>query len=182
MKTLIINGSPRKNGNTSDLVKLLVENLGGESVEVSAYHNKITPCLDCRACNKTKGCAIKDDMQKLYDDIYDNVVVASPLYDEDLPGPMISIKNRFNYVYANKRFAKIKNERKKARGAIILVGGGDGKPGHAIENAKTILKRMNSKVLDEHIIKYLNTDELPALEDEQTVQRVKDLAHALQCI
>jgi multimeric flavodoxin WrbA len=58
MKTLIINGSPRRNGDTSGLIEKLKKQLSGEIDEVSAYYDKIAPCVDCRQCWKKKGCAI----------------------------------------------------------------------------------------------------------------------------
>jgi len=57
MKTLIINGSPRKKGDTASLINILKQELTGDIVEISAYRNNIKPCNDCRSCWKVKGCA-----------------------------------------------------------------------------------------------------------------------------
>lgn len=70
MKTLIINGSPRKSGDTSELITRLKKQINGEIVEISAYYSKISPCIDCRLCWKKKGCAIKDDMIIILDGLH----------------------------------------------------------------------------------------------------------------
>lgn len=50
MKTLILNGSPRKNGDTASLIEKITEKIVGEYRIVDAYRCHISPCLDCRYC------------------------------------------------------------------------------------------------------------------------------------
>jgi multimeric flavodoxin WrbA len=104
MKTLIINGSPRKNGHTAALISLLKEQLQGEIIEISAFYDKISPCVDCRSCWTKKGCAIRDGMDKIYADDFDAVVLATPVHMSNLPGPLISLASRFQAFYAARRF------------------------------------------------------------------------------
>ncbi|MBQ8884412.1 MAG: flavodoxin family protein, partial [Oscillospiraceae bacterium] len=59
-KTLIFNGSPRSNGDTASLLKILTKNLDGEFKIVNCYKDKISPCVDCRKCREIDGCVIKD--------------------------------------------------------------------------------------------------------------------------
>ncbi|MGN1225158.1 MAG: NAD(P)H-dependent oxidoreductase, partial [Ruminococcus sp.] len=63
MKTLILNGSPRKNGDTAFLIQKLTEQLHGEYKIVNAYTANIAPCIDCRKCREQYGCIIDDEMQ-----------------------------------------------------------------------------------------------------------------------
>lgn len=63
MKTLILNGSPRINGDTSSLINKITEEIAGGYRIVNAYRCNISPCLDCRYCWKNNGCAINDEMQ-----------------------------------------------------------------------------------------------------------------------
>ena len=86
MKTLIINGSPRVNGDTNSLINIVKERIGGEYKIVDAYRCNISPCLDCRFCWKNSGCAIQDEMQEVYDYINDcdNILIASPIYFSEL--------------------------------------------------------------------------------------------------
>ena len=82
MKTLIFSGSPRKNGETAFMIEELKKAMGGEFKEVNAYRADIRPCVDCRWCFEHEGCAIKDEMQEVYDYIQecDHIVLASPVY------------------------------------------------------------------------------------------------------
>ena len=68
MKTLIINGSPRKNGDTVALIEALTQRLSGE-IRVISCHDDISPCIDCRFCWKQEGCAVQDDMQEIYEKV-----------------------------------------------------------------------------------------------------------------
>ncbi len=82
MKTLILNGSPRKNGDTASLIERTTEKIVGEYRIVDAYRCNISPCLDCRYCWENSGCVINDEMQEIYKYIKecDNIMIASPLY------------------------------------------------------------------------------------------------------
>jgi len=48
MKTLIINGSPRKNGDSMSIANEMIKYLEGEIKVVQTYYDNISPCLDCR--------------------------------------------------------------------------------------------------------------------------------------
>ena len=56
MKTLILNGSPRKNGDTAQLLELAKAQLQGTYYVVSAYTADIHPCIDCRHCRSHFTC------------------------------------------------------------------------------------------------------------------------------
>ncbi len=108
MRTLIINGSPRRNGDTSTLVRELKKHLEGDLIEVWAYYDKISPCIDCRACWKQKGCVIKDGMAKIYNDDYDNVVIASPVHMSNLTSPLLGIASVFRRITRQNIFSMTK--------------------------------------------------------------------------
>ena len=58
MKTLILNGSPREQGDTIALIEKIIQGLQGEYHIVNAYRCNILPCIDCRYCWKIDGCLI----------------------------------------------------------------------------------------------------------------------------
>jgi len=60
MKTLILNGSPRTNGDTSSLIDIFTEKIGSEYKIVDAYRCNISPFIDCRYCWENSGCVIDD--------------------------------------------------------------------------------------------------------------------------
>ena len=59
MKVLIINGSPRQNGNTTLAISEMIKIFEKENVEVLLYQIKATPisgCLGCNYCYEHEGC------------------------------------------------------------------------------------------------------------------------------
>ena len=177
MKTLIINGSPRKNGDTASLLTELKNYLNHDVIEISVYDEKvkIQPCIDCRACKENKGCIINDDMQLIYEDDFDNVVIASPLYMSNLTPPLMSLASRFQAYYCAKRFLKDEILVKRKKGALILVGGGDGNPENAIELSEWILKKLNAE-FENHMTFSLKTDDIPASQDEAAIKGIQSIA------
>ena len=90
MKAVIINGSPRKNGNTVSLLNKVIEGLNDSACETKTVHLrdlKFTGCLSCLACkvkgNKTNGlCALRDELRPILEEILDSdiLVLGSPIY------------------------------------------------------------------------------------------------------
>ena len=82
MKTLILNGSPRKNGDTAQLLELAKAQLQGTYHVVSAYTADIHPCIDCRHCQKQFGCIFADEMEAVYTYLKDcdRILLASPFF------------------------------------------------------------------------------------------------------
>ena len=110
MKTLIINGSPRINGDTASLLDVIKEKIEGEYRVVDAYRCSISPCLDCRFCWKNNGCAINDEMQEIYDyiQICDNILIASPIYFSELTGKLLDVGSRLQTYFCARFFRKEK--------------------------------------------------------------------------
>ena len=85
-KILVLNGSGRKSGYTSALVKAFIEGAlesGNEVKEHFIHDERINACLGCDSCMRIHQCVQKDeDMLKIYDDLSwcDVVVFASPEY------------------------------------------------------------------------------------------------------
>ena len=87
MKILILQGSPRANGNTAWMAeeyKKAAEAAGHEVTLVNVARKKIAGCLACEYChNKGNGaCIQKDDMQELYPLMAEAevLVLAAPIY------------------------------------------------------------------------------------------------------
>lgn len=125
MKTLVINGSARPKGHTSQMVQLFLDTLGGEYEIIDAYRvQNIAPCTDCRYCWHKKECQIKDGMQEIYQKLEaaDNLVLASPMYFHSVTGKMKILLDRFQVYWAG----HVRNdmpEHPLRKGAILLVGG-----------------------------------------------------------
>jgi len=84
---LALLGSPRKKGNSSILAEQIIqgaESVGAKVETIHLHAMKIAPCQSCYTCQKrdSKGCAIDDDMQAIYQKLIENEawVIASPVY------------------------------------------------------------------------------------------------------
>lgn len=82
---LAIYGSPRRKGNTAQLMKQAVtgaRETGAQVEEVVLRDLKMSPCLEIYGCKKEGRCAIKDDFQDLYDKLSscDGLILASPIF------------------------------------------------------------------------------------------------------
>lgn len=177
MKTLILNGSPRKNGDTKSLLEILIKKLDGEYRIVDAYYCGIKPCVDCRWCWKNEGCCVKDDMQEIYHYIQecDNILIASPIYFSEITGELLSLASRLQTYFSAKYLRKETPVQKEKRGAVILVGGGVGPTQKPYETACFLLRLLNATEI--HPLVYsLHSDHSPAVNNPEAVQGVKDLA------
>ncbi len=178
MKTLIVNGSPRKRGNTSRLIEEFERHLDGEIYSYNTYRDKLSPCTDCRYCWKKEGCSIKDDMQEVYRlaNEVDVVLFASPLNYSELNGTFLGFASRFQTFYAAKYIRKDPTfTLKKKIGLLFLVGGGDTKvPDIATKTGKIILRSINAPLYQ--TVASLNTDSVPVEQDTVAMEAVKRIA------
>jgi multimeric flavodoxin WrbA len=178
MKTLIINGSPRPNGDTAALIAKLRENLSGEVTEISAFRANIAPCIDCRKCETQLGCVIRDDMDIVLGD-YDIAVIASPVYYGVLPGAMLSLMSRFQFI----RSAKYKQQKTidvtPKTGAVILTAGSKGNSDGAVRLSRVMLRMLGASLYDENIIILADTDTTPAKDNSKAAGKIRKLADAL---
>ena len=101
-KVLIINGSPRVNGNTSIAVRE-IENVlkeGGAEVTVVQVGNKdIRGCCACGSCSSTGKCVFDDTVNEiapLFEEA-DGVVIASPVYYASPNATLIALLDRLFY-------------------------------------------------------------------------------------
>ncbi len=83
MKAIGIVCSPRKHGNSDVLVREILKFTGSENFEVF-YPNEmnIRGCQACHSCKEQGKCAVKDDMQEIYEGIEksDVIVFGTPIY------------------------------------------------------------------------------------------------------
>ncbi len=181
MKTLIINGSPRESGDSQFIIDKLVDKLKGEVQIINVYKENFSPCIDCRYCWTTNGCAIKDDMDKVYEQIneVDNVILSSPIYFSELTGPLLSYTSRFQRYYAEKYMLDGHTyEMKKKKGALILSAGGDCRDiARSIETAGIIMKHINAESVG--VISTMYTNDVPAKEDTKLPEQIYVIADEL---
>ena len=176
MKTLILNGSPRKDGDTASLISKITQKITGNYRIVDAYRCNISPCLDCRYCRQNDGCIIKDEMQEIYEYIQecDNILIASPLYFSELTGKLLDVGSRLQTYFCSRFFRGEDPIKKSKKGAVVLVGGGDGQIGTAYGTACTLLRLMNCNIIHEAVYSH-NTNETPAVDDKNMLAGLKSI-------
>ena len=99
MKVLIINGSPRANGNTSIAINELVKTFSAEEIETDVCHigNKdIRGCIACRKCSELGHCVFNDAVNELAPKFEeaDGLIVASPVYYASANATLIACLDR----------------------------------------------------------------------------------------
>ena len=128
-KIIVLNGSPRKNGNTSALVKAFregAESAGHSVTEFWLEGMKINGCRGCCAGGKNpeSPCVQKDDMEQIYPAYKeaDVVVLASPLYYWTISG---QLKCAFDRLFAVAECdPSYTNPRKES--ALLMAAEGNG--------------------------------------------------------
>ncbi len=102
MKVLMLNGSPRINGNTSialkELEKVFKEyNIETETVQVG--NKAIRGCIACGHCFENGKCVFDDEVNKLAPKFEeaDGLVVASPVYYASANATLIALLDRLFY-------------------------------------------------------------------------------------
>lgn len=180
MKTLIINGSPRKEGDTVYMASLLEQYLPGECETVYLFEEEIKPCTDCRHCRKERGCSLGEDFDPLAQRIQmaDIVVIASPIWFGSLPGPFLSAMSRLQTYFSARIFRGEGAVFWKKKGAILLSGGGSGGAEGALRTAGILLREMGVEGEIPKVLT-LDTDHLPANEDAVLEEKIKELAKSL---
>ena len=100
-RIVILNGSPRKNGNTSALVKAFSEGAESAGHTVTEFFLDGMEIHGCRGCfgghsSRECPCVQRDDMDKIYSAVREcNVIVlASPLYYWNMSGQIRTAVDR----------------------------------------------------------------------------------------
>lgn len=176
MKTLIFNGSPRKKGDTMEMINTLTEELGGEIKVVNAYHDGIRPCIDCRWCFENKGCAIKDGMQEIYSYIEecDHIVLASPIYFGEISGMLLAVLSRLQTYFSARYLRKEEPVPKKKTGGILLAAGSFGPREKAESTAQMLLQQLSCE--NSATVYVDGTDKSPVRERAQVLEEIRMLA------
>jgi len=106
MKVVAFNGSPRKEGNTSLLIKTVFNELEKENIEcelINLSGKTIHGCMACNKCvkNQDKRCAVKNDIindciEKMLES--DGIILASPTYFSNVTAEMKALIDRTGHV------------------------------------------------------------------------------------
>jgi multimeric flavodoxin WrbA len=106
MKVIGFNGSPRKDGNTFDLLQLVLEEIGKQGIETELVQLSAKPIHGCRACykcfdNQDQRCSVKDDAVNEYIEkmmACQGIILGSPSYFQGTTPEMKALIDRAGFV------------------------------------------------------------------------------------
>lgn len=173
-KVIIINGSPRKKGYSTQFANHISGLLNNNNISnkvFNIYDMNIDFCNNCGYCSKVRKCRINDDMNELYDLFNDSIstILISPVAFD---GPMAKVKaliERTNVIYHSKYTLNdsLIDRNKKRIGFHIQIGGAPNYPSQ-FEGGRIIngffFKSINSKL--QFNMNIDNTDKRNPFEDE----------------
>ena len=112
MKVLMLNGSPKANGNTARALEEMKKTFLEEGVEVETIHVGHLPirsCVACLSCRKTGKCVFDDIVNEVADKFReaDGLVVASPVYYASANATLVALLTRLFYSTAFDKTMKV---------------------------------------------------------------------------
>lgn len=134
MKVIALNGSARKEGNTTQLIRIVLEELNKEGIETELIElsgENIKNCLACYKCfeNKDKKCIIKNDiLNEIIGKMAaaDAIILGSPTYFANVSPEIKSLIDRAGlvgiangYIYAKKVGAAVVAVRRAGSGNVF---------------------------------------------------------------
>jgi multimeric flavodoxin WrbA len=106
LKVVAINGSPRADGNTSILIRHVLDELESEGIATELVRiggRTVRGCTDCRRCleNRDRRCVVDDDLvndciERMIE--ADGIVLGSPVYFLDVTAEMKALIDRAGIV------------------------------------------------------------------------------------
>ena len=102
MKVLLINGSPKANGNTTYALRQMAEVFSAQGVEAEIFHvgsQPIRGCIACGSCRKNGKCVFDDLVNEAAPKFQeaDGLVVASPVYFASANATLVAFLDRLFY-------------------------------------------------------------------------------------
>ena len=102
MKVLILNGSPKANGNTMVAVNEMIKVFDEEGVEtevVQVGNKDVRGCVSCGSCSEKGKCVFDDVVNEIASEFEtaDGLVVASPVYYASANATLIACLDRLFY-------------------------------------------------------------------------------------
>lgn len=142
MKVMTLLGSPRKNGNTAQVLSLVETTLKEAGHTVDRYWISSYAVAGCQECNQCKTgnvelCSVYDDGIMLLTKIIeaDMVILAAPVFCWGFPGPMKTLLDRMYCLADAESTSRIKGKPI----ALIVTAGGPEK-----DNADLLVKAYES--------------------------------------
>jgi len=154
VKVLALEGSPRRGGNSSLLLKWVLEGVeegGGEVSLLRVSDLDIAPCTGCDGCIQTGECVIRDDMDSVMEMVLasQHLVVATPVYFYHVPAQLKALIDRFQPLWVRETLL---GKPSVKRGNLVLVACGATRGEDLFQCILTTLK---------HLSRYLGLEMAP---------------------
>ena len=126
MKTLVLNGSPKKYGTISTLLKNIIQGINDfKDIEwVNTYDLNIRPCIGCMKCRQTGLCCLPtDDGHIIGEKIKnaDNLVIGTPTYWGNMSAQLKMVFERNVPVFMGESKRGLPIPMQKGKKAIIAT-------------------------------------------------------------
>lgn len=121
-RVVAVVGSPRPQGNTAAVVRRVTTELEKQGLECETLFltdYSIHPCEGHDTCGELKTCPLGDDMDHLLETVYaaDGVILASPVYYENVTAQMKAFIDRNVWQYNRERWLE-----PEVFGLIVVTG------------------------------------------------------------
>jgi hypothetical protein len=153
-KVIALYGSPRRGGNTDELLDRFIEGLrdcgrfsnGGLILDVEKIivsNLKISPCRECRHCSLDGECIVNDEMQQIYPKMMecDLLIIASPVFFTSVSGHLKAFIDRFQRFWALK-YELDKNIISKTDRKGIIISCAGSKPPDIFDCTKKVTRAL----------------------------------------
>ena len=102
MKVLLLNGSPKANGNTAHALREMADVFAQEGIEAEIIHignQDIRGCIACGSCGKTGKCVFDDAVNAIAPkfEAADGLVIGSPVYYAMANATLMAFMQRLFY-------------------------------------------------------------------------------------
>ncbi len=123
-------GSPRKHGNSEQLLDACLagaEGVGTRVHKLVVADLAIHSCRGCSGCSLTGECVIRDQMHEVYEaiDMASAIVFSSPVYFASVPGVLKVMLDRMQPYWARTHVLKSPPPPRRPGGLLLVRAGGD---------------------------------------------------------
>ncbi len=186
MFVLGIQGSPRKNSNTSILISEFLEEakeLNALTCRLEVTSKNIYPCIECNVCEEKGFCSINDDMNDIYRLFRkaDIVVMGTPIFFYGPTAQLKAIIDRSQALWTRKHVHNLTDPgRKWRKGFMLAVGATKGK--NLFEGVNLIAKYFFDAIGADYVgyLGYRRVEAKGAIKDHATaLQDVRNKAKEL---
>jgi multimeric flavodoxin WrbA len=162
LKIIAFNGSPRKGGNTEELLNAAIKGTGMDVTTYSLQGMDISPCLNCGGCNETGICTVEDGFQEVYTAIReaDRIIFASPVFFMGITAQAKTLVDRCQSFWCEKFLLgkDVPAGEFGRKGLVLMVGGMKKERGMNCAAGQAVAFLRTVSVPENETLKYMGVD------------------------